>query len=819
MSFRNCINDGVSSGEMSRDQADEILGLFDELEVRYNTQMGGAGASARAAGETSIAAKKIILERKRRTMLQARTWQRINLYLENYRTPGGNINKAEGAKALLEQDVSSKIKSVAQVRNAINNMATGKMNEFLFTFKRNIVGVTPKKAELKNVVRAIFGEEVDDVYAREMAEAWKSTAEWLRTRFNAAGGAIQKNNEWGMPQHHATLKVRSVSFQEWRDFILPRLDLEKMIDEQTGLPFSREKLELAFTDSHERIRTDGMVDLDPGKASGSKALANRNQDHRFFVFKDADSWMEYQEKFGTENAFDAMVGHMDTMARDIAMMEVLGPNPDLTIRFLKDTIRKDADGDAVKENAATKASYAIDVNYSAINGTINAPIDGMFANTFAGLRQVLQSAQLGSAVVAALTDPNFGRIARRMNGIPQKSQLINTLKLLNPLSAEDRKLAVRLGLIAEGWTTLASAQMRFTGDISGPEVTRRLADFTMRASFLSPWTQANRWAFGMEFLGNVADNSGKVFGELDPRMQKQFERYGVGPDKWDIMRQTPLYEHEGVSFLRAEEIEARTDIRPELARELATSLMVMIDTETNFAVPSSSIRGRTALTGDTRPGTAAGELTRSFAMYKNFGVTLFNTHIMRGVTESTKAGKGAYYADFLITTTLLGALAMQLKEISKGRDPRGMDTAEFWGAAMMQGGGFGIYGDFLFSDVNRYGGGLAGTIAGPGVGFVDDLRKLTIGNALQAMAGEDTNISSEMIGFAARYTPGSSLWYSRLALDRMVVDQLKLWADPEALKKMRRSEKKLQRETGQGYWWSKGDLTPQRSPDLSKAFE
>ena len=62
MSFRNCINDGVSSGEMSRDQADEILGLFDELEVRYNTQMGGAGASARAAGETSIAASKYLAE-------------------------------------------------------------------------------------------------------------------------------------------------------------------------------------------------------------------------------------------------------------------------------------------------------------------------------------------------------------------------------------------------------------------------------------------------------------------------------------------------------------------------------------------------------------------------------------------------------------------------------------------------------------------------------------------------------------------------------------------------------------------------------------
>jgi hypothetical protein len=292
------------------------------------------------------------------------------------------------------------------------------------------------------------------------------------------------------------------------------------------------------------------------------------------------------------------------------------------------------------------------------------------------------------------------------------------------------------------------------------------------------------------------------------------ERYNIGADKWDIMRSTELYDHEGATFLRAEDIEARTDIDPTLARDLATRMMEMIETETNFAVPSSSLRGRVALTGETRPGTISGELTRSFAMYKNFGVTLVNTHLMRGVTQEGAKRKGKYFADLIISTTVMGALAIQLKEMSKGRDPRPMTDNAFWLAAFLQGGGLGIYGDFLFSDVNRFDRGLAETVAGPVVGFADDVRKLTIGNLVQASQGEDTNIARETIRFVGRYTPGSSLWYARLAVERMVLDQMQLYADPKARSNMRRLESRYRREYGQHYWWRPGKTEPSRAPDI-----
>jgi len=821
MTFKKCISDGVAAGEITQEKADEVLNLFDELFEQYNRQLGPGPATSKASIDAANVMKKQVLERKRRMMLQAQTWKRITLDLENYRTAGTKQpRKDKAALALFEQDDGSRFLSIAQIEKAINRSATRKMDKVLATFRRDLTGRVRNKAKLENMIRETFVPgSTRDASARELAQGWQEAAEYLRKRFNAAGGAIPKRSDWGLPQQHSSVKVRQAGYQTWRNKITPMLDLEKMVDQQTGLTFSPQKLEIALRDVYETISTDGMSKIKPsGRPSGQKAMANQHAEHRFLVFKDADTWMKYNDEFGNSNPFDVMIGHISNMSRDIAFMERLGPNPMATKNFVKDTLLKESANDPKAVDRARVAGRKMDELYNILRGTHNTPVHGVLATTLAGTRQLLQSAQLGAASISAITDVNFQRIARAMNGLPQTNTLRAYLKALSPLGAEEKgRLAIRLGLTAEGWSSIASAQMRYTGDITGPEVTRRVADFVMRASLLSPMTQAGRWSFGMEFLGTLADNVGKKIDELHPSLKKSLEKYGIGSDKWDIMRSTELYDYKGAKFLRAEDIEFRDDIDPKLARELATNLMAMVETETNFAVPSTSIRGRAALTGDIPPGTFSGEMVRSFAMYKNFGVTLVNTHILRSAATPGAMGKGKAFTNLIISTTLMGALALQLKEMSKGRDPRSMDTGEFWGAAFLQGGGLGIYGDFLFADLNRFDRGLGETIAGPVAGFLNDVKNLTVGNIFEAIQGEDTKAASELISFAQRYTPGASIWYMRLGLERLIFDQAKLWADPEARTKMRRIQRKYQREYGQDFWWQQGKTLPDRRPDVTEA--
>ncbi len=77
-------------------------------------------------------------------------------------------------------------------------------------------------------------------------------------------------------------------------------------------------------------------------------------------------------------------------------------------------------------------------------------------------------------------------------------------------------------------------------------------------------------------------------------------------------------------------------------------------------------------------------------------------------------------------------------------------------------------------------------MVGPGVGFMDDMLRLTVGNARELALGEDTNAGREFVGMLRRYTPGGSLWYMRLAYEREVLDQLQTLVDPRASQSFRR---------------------------------
>ena len=394
-----------------------------------------------------------------------------------------------------------------------------------------------------------------------LAKAWKEASELLRKRFNRAGGAIAKRTDWGMPQNHDQILIRKAGYEAWRDYILPRLDRDKMIDEQTGLRFSDEKFELVLNDVFETISTDGLNKLIPGAQGYGKSLGNRRQDHRFLSFKNGTAWLEYQKQFGDANSFDTMISHITNMSRDISMMEILGPNPAATLQFLKQTLVKNAKTEKAAKQAKA-ADKKIDDLYMFVTGKNNSPVNGFWASTFAGTRQLLTAAQLGSASIGAITDLNFQRMARSFAGLPQTSTLNGYLKQLAPLGQREKgELAIRLGLIAEGWTSLAAGQMRYVGDVSGPEVTRRISDFVMRASLLSPMTSAGRWAFGMEFLGFMAQSRNLKFNELEPNFKRTFERYGLGESAWNQIRSTDLYNFEGATFLRPADIRARTDLR------------------------------------------------------------------------------------------------------------------------------------------------------------------------------------------------------------------------------------------------------------------
>ena len=820
MSFRNCITNGVTDGLITNDQANKAYELFDDLHTQYKEKMSPAAAEAKAAQDTFNRIKSASAHKRRIKLMQIKTMQNLTMELAGYPKPN---RPGLAIQALVSPDQFAKFSNLEKRFKVNQALLFGEMDAILGRFRKGVYGQTTHKAELNTVVREIFGKDTGNASAREMAQAWEQTIEKGRLELNRLGMRIPKLEGYGMPQSHVSVDVRKAGFDEWYGFIKDLLDKNKMINYETGLPFTDETLALELRKAFDTIASDGYSKIQTaGAASQGKMLANRRLDHRFLIFKNADSWIKYQERFGNPDPFHTMINHIDSIARDMTMLQILGPNPNATINALKTSTFKAASRADVANKTdkfltlAKKDLSRFDTMMDLFTGKANTFESQLLHSWGAGTRNLLSSALLGSAPLTAISDLATMRLASRFIGMPQTAALKRMMSQIAPLDIEEKgRFAIRLGIAADNWIQTANAQARFFGETTGPEFTRRIADTSMRLSGLQPWTQAGRQAFGIELLGFLGDQTNKKFDDLPKKLQDAFNSYGIGKNKWEIIRHTKLYEHRGDKFLRPLDIEARGDLAPGVGRDLAQDLLELLHTETEYAVPTASIRARATLMGGSKGGTLPGEIIRSFGMFKNFPVTLTYTHIMRYIQMDGVFNKIMWMTEFIIGGTFMGALALQSKDIiTRGRDPRPMDTAEFWGAALMQAGGLGIMGDFLFMNVNRFGGGLTTTIAGPSVQFYNDAKQLTVGNIMEMAQGKDTRFGNELVRFIGRYAPGSSNWYTRLAWERMALDTMQKWADPGAASSFRRRMRNQKKYLGSDSWWQPGRTMPSRGPEL-----
>ncbi len=68
-------------------------------------------------------------------------------------------------------------------------------------------------------------------------------------------------------------------------------------------------------------------------------------------------------------------------------------------------------------------------------------------------------------------------------------------------------------------------------------------------------------------------------------------------------------------------------------------------------------------------------------------------------------------------------------------------------------------------------------------------------------------------------TPGRSLWYARLAMERLIFDEMQKMIDPTANAAFRRIERRALRERGQSFFSPPGSgFPPERGPKLGKAL-
>ncbi len=831
MSFADCVKSAVDQGEISTQEAVRLNGLYASFLARH-AKDSPISAPTEAAKMLAELLKMEAGHKKRQLALAIRNLKEIEANFEKFADLTGQADVADAAIAHLEHFGTAPFSSVQGRSGAIIGTAHARMEALLHHFRRGAVFGDKNrhnKAQQSNVVSELFGTDTGDQAAKGLAQAWTETAEWLRRRFNAAGGAIKKLDNWGLPQFHDARALRKVGVDAWKKQIAPLLDPSRMRHPLTGHGITAEELDDVLTHVWHSIAQDGWNTREPTRqVFGRGALANQRQEHRFLVFNSPESWMAYQRDFGEGDPFAAMMRHVNMMAHDIAAMEVLGPNPRATVEWLKQTVTKEASkasiGDesarwrGAPKNALAKGRRKvakIEKMWASIRGDLETPVSTGWADVLATGRNWLVSSILGSAALSAIGDAGTQVVARKFAGIPAASVAGD---IARAFTQGERREAVAGSLILESAQHTFHRQARYVGTLSGPEWSSYLADRVLTWTGLTPWTQAGRHAFGLAFQHEVARRVGDGFDDLPDAFRLTFDRWGITFEDWNKIRLAKVHDaRSGAPLLRPAEIAGIDPL-------LADRYLEMIQAETEYAVPTGSVAARTVLVSSDQPGTFWGEVTRSFAMFKSFAsvIAVLNAQRMTmqiaGKSTLFSARGAAYAGGLLFSTTLLGGLSMQLKQIAGGRDPRDMTTMEFWGAALLQGGGLGIYGDFLFSDVNRYGGGFPSTLGGPLIEHIWDAWTLTGGNAIELAQGKKTKAGREFVRFLKSNIPLGTMWPTRLGYERVLLDQLQHLVDPDANRSFKARQNWWKRETGQKFFWQPGQTAPRRAPDFSQAL-
>lgn len=825
MAAQDCIDEiRAAAGRPLSD--DEVTQILEELERRRRNRRAGARLET-LEEELLNAADELVAELD----LAARIEQRNGLInikvLNDARRFAGLVDQATGdpSLALSARNVGINAR-VPEARVSADGRAHALMTQYLggliaalrrdglleiFNSRQLEREIARELAELSKPAEAARPGRSGSREAERIAKAIDQVRRAAVARENRAGAWIRPLPGYVVRQSHDMHKLRRAGFQAWRETVLPLLDADRTFGGADPEAFLKGAYDGLVSGRH--IRSGGSQETDVLFAfKGPSNLAKRISEHRVLHFRDADAFMDYNARFGRGTLTEALFHEFERAARNTALMETWGTNPraafDRILGELKDKHR----GDPEKLDRLNRSS--LQNQFDEVEGLTRIPVSPSSAAVTSGILAVETLSKLGGATLSAFGDLGFraGELAREGRGNLLQVWRDNLSSLLEGMAPADRRLTAELiGVGIDG--QIGAIASRFSAQDDLPGRLAKLHQVFFKLNLLAPWTDGNKRGLALLWSRELAMKAGQGFEALDPGLRELFGIYGIDGPRWEVLRRAVRPESDGRTYLMPDAVRDLPDeafagltekVTPRAARklrdELETALRSYYVDRAEAAVPTPGARERAILRQGTRPGTPAGIAARLVGQFKAFPVTVLTRVLGRQQGADTTAdffrnlanGKGDVMGlvHMIVATTVLGYVAQSAKELAKGRSPRDPADPATWQAALLQGGGLGIYGDFLFGEFNRFGRSLTATLAGPALGTADDIAELLA----RIRAGEDP--AAQALRVTAANTPFLNLFYTRLAIDYLVLFQLQEAANPGFLKRM---ERRISRENKQTF--------------------
>lgn len=795
-------------------ETDELLGMLSEnrdRRVADGRARDLAQATRQAAEELTNQMKEARLIKRREQLLNDDKVRQIAAYVKRE----FDDNPAEG----IEAKMMGVAKNREGARDGAAQMQRALENEYFGGLIYDLEAAGLKKLFTSNameqdVARALWaldqGKKIDVApEAQKLAEIIRKWQEKTRLDQNKEGAWIGNLEDYITRQSHDYTLIRKAGglalkaddpghFHAWRDYIRPLLDQNRV---RTDDDFLKEVYNGLVSGDHLKTGDDAS-----GAFTGPRNIAKSVSAERVLHFKDADSWLSYNERFGMGSLSESVTRSLDYAAQNAGLMRTFGTNPRAVLARVADDIAAGLRDTPNKLRAFNEEIKRLERKMSYLDGTTAVAENATLAEWSSAARVFQNMTKLPMMLLSQFSD--LATFASDVKFATGKSWLGGIQDAVVGLGvdmppAERAKMMSQIGVFADGM--INDIQSKFGGN---DPVSGKMAD--MQQKFFSLvgarwWTERMRRRAAESYSHALGLEKDKAFGELDSSMQRAMRLYSIGEKEWDAIRAN-------VRFFNERSFAVSEGLPDAVGRKFRSFLADRVD----YAVlqPGAKTNYYMMWGTDIKRGTAAGEALRFIMQFKSYPIAFAERVLGRevygrgantlGEALTNKNGELVGLAQMVLWTTAFGYLSLTAKELAKGKEPRDVTDPEVaWKtfmASAAKGGGLGIYSDFLFGEAKRGGRGTAETLLGP---TISDFANIT-DMFQRAIRGEDVKSDAlrTAIQMAAGRNPYASVvvnGYPRIALDYLILYRIQEEISPGY---MRRMERRMEKENAQEFMFA-----------------
>ncbi len=669
------------------------------------------------------------------------------------------------------------------VSRSIETLAKGTLGKALSmlpTLEKYRPRLIGQRLNDEHLIKAIFGEAVDDDLAKQAAKEWAGWTDFALGLINKTHGyrVFKRDKEWRIPQHHPEAALLSMGKDvEEAKANWVALIRDKVLDPD-GNPIDDEVLERIWT---------RIVSSDSRKPT---PIILRQ---RYFRFKTAADWLEYHRKVGVDDVYSVMLNNVQSVAYRTALADIMGSDIDRLARGIKELIKGDGTGLAKAKHFENMLhSLTGQSNKYFVPNVMTAKNDGItnlnrktprsvkVARHVLQWRGVVGAIGLKNAVFSVPAELSVHMMRAGFWHMPTLRVFGNLMKTLTSDKQLLKKDLAAMGMFVDSMIHQAQAITRHTGEMFEHGYINRLGNTFLRSTGFTYAVDMMKASWQLGLLSHVSNHLGTHYDDLPTQMVVQMRKHGIGRRMWENTRRAYQGGARTMTKWGSEELDLLDPSKLDL--DMSIRWQGVLAREGDAAGGNANMVSEAIIGQGYQRGTLPREILETSGMFMRWPITVLLFNFLPMFRMENVRDKTSLIASTTIVAATLGWANYQIRAAIAGRDDKvgfpddGAMAREQMLAALTYGGVGGILGDFFFADDNFTRGlsPIASLASSPAWEVLDEVRRgghNGIDSGLDTLYGED-KAEEDRINWERFAYNGSPAWWFTAVMKRALAEQL-----------------------------------------------